>query len=300
VWLLNALPGLATALTCFVVGAPLPLLILAYYFLRRRLREQIVQAKILELGLEREYLRLCNQPEWAEVRDADAAQIRERFQAAYRRRLEGGSSFRNYLVPWILTGLTGLLFAALVYGPLSRSESTEAFLKENVILFALAGALLYVYPLYVWRYASLSLNPHILLSLLGRLWLSALLGVIISSVTADPMRPLAAFLVLLSPIVLKARLPGHLRLRTLRSRQGSASCDVALDFSRTNCSSSSVRTPRSSVTVKLVASRGCRPDWSPAGTACATMRFEYRSSVGCAAPVGDPGRSLCYPRRVRP
>jgi hypothetical protein len=183
-----------------LVGASLPALALAYFGLRRRKRNQIVLARIEELGLESEYLRIFHPAEWRSLRKSSEDSIRQQFRQLCESQFKGSSSLANYGLPIVLTLLVSIVFALVVYRFLSLSASLTDFMTHGTVPLAIAGAFLYVYPYYVSGYASLSLNPQTLLQLLGRLVLSVLIGIVIGSAVIEELRPIAGFLGALIPV----------------------------------------------------------------------------------------------------
>jgi len=183
-----------------IVCLALPLVIIAYYKLRLGLRRRILLAKIRELHLEAEYLRVFHFSEWKEVKDKGPDVIRQKFGAIFSRQFQGDNSFWNYFVPFVLTLLTTLIFAFVIYRSLLPGNTMPEFMRSKISLFAIAGSLLYVYPLFVSRYASLSLTPHTLFELVGRFWLAAIVGGLVASLSTESIQPAAAFLGGLLPV----------------------------------------------------------------------------------------------------
>ncbi len=198
------------ALVVALVALALPLLALSYYTLRLGLHRSNLLAKIHECGLEEEYLRLFHFKEWQPLHDrqqqavdrkANAAEIqaieqsiRDAFEVAFKARFQWDNSWRNYLLPLLFTLATTTVFALVILRALLSASSLDAFLANGVLPFAIAGAMLYVFPTYISRYSSFSLNPANLLDLLAKLWLSVIIGVVTASVIVATIQPLAAFL----------------------------------------------------------------------------------------------------------
>lgn len=198
--MMNWIDLLTVRIVFAVACISLPLIVIAYYFLRLGLRRRILLAKIRELHLEAEYLRIFHFSEWKEVRGKDPEPIRRKFENVFSRQFQGDNSFWNYLVPLALTFLTTLVFALVICAGLSPAGTEPPFVRNKIILFAIAGSLLYVYPIIVSRYASLSLTPHTLYELMGRLWLAAIVGGLVASLSTESIQPAAAFLGALIPI----------------------------------------------------------------------------------------------------
>jgi len=192
--------ALPSALVATLAGLPLPALILAYYALRRRLRGKIIYAKILELQLEKEYLRVFYSPVWEQVRDASPEAVRQRFNQVFDTEQQGNNRISNYFLPFVLTSLGSLLFSVLLYEAMVTSGSLTTFFQQGVIPLAIAGALVYAFPSYISGYASLSLTPPVLFNLLARSALSVLIGIILASVTTTDLKPAAALLGALIPV----------------------------------------------------------------------------------------------------
>lgn len=198
--MLNWIDLLPVRLVFAIVCVSLPLIVIAYYCLRLGLRRRILLAKIRELHLEAEYLRIFHFSEWKEVRGKDPDSIRQKFENVFSRQFQGDNSFWNYLLPLVLTFLTTLVFALVICMGLSPAGTGQEFMRNKIFLFAIAGSLLYVYPIIISRYASLSLTPHTLYELMGRLWLAAIVGGLVASLSTESIQPAAAFLGGLIPI----------------------------------------------------------------------------------------------------
>jgi hypothetical protein len=83
-----------------------------------------------------------------------------------------------------------------------------------VLPLAIAGGLFYVYPIYILRYASLSLSPTCLYELVGKLWLAAVVGAVGASLFEASLKPVAGFVLALVPIA-----GGSLKKRSSRKRR---------------------------------------------------------------------------------
>lgn len=191
---------LPVILVSLIVALSLPLLILAYYTLRLGLRRRVLAAKIIELHLEPEYLKVYHFGEWEAVREQDADKKRAKFEEVFSQQFRGDNSFGNFVLPLLLTTASTFLMALVIYQSLVSASSITAFFQNSVLPLSVAGSLLYVFPLFTSRYASLSLNPHTLFELLGKMWLSAILGVVLSSALLSQFQPIAAFLGSLLPV----------------------------------------------------------------------------------------------------
>lgn len=186
---------------CGMLAASLPLLMLAYYFLRLRLRRNILEAKILELGLESEYLHVFHFAEWEKLKAKNANQIRAGFETAFIKHFQSDNSFKNYCLPLLFACVTTFVLSYFIYQTLSPADVKALGLFEKKVLpFALAGAFLYIYPLLISRYASLSLNPPTQLDLIGKLWLSTLIGIVTTFAVTESLQPIAGFLGGLVPL----------------------------------------------------------------------------------------------------
>ncbi len=182
-----------------IVVLPLPLLILAYHAFRLGFRRGLLQAKIQELRLEREYLRVFHYVEWGKLRTRTGEALTQEFQRVFVKQFQGDNSFRNYLLPLVLAIATTALFGFVVWSSLDVPRSVADYVKTQALPFAIAGALVYSFPAFVSRFASLSLNPHTVFELLAKLWLSVLIGVLLASVIVDQVQALVAFVGGLTP-----------------------------------------------------------------------------------------------------
>lgn len=186
---------------CAMLAASLPLLMLAYYFLRLRLRRNILEARILELELESEYLRVFHFAEWEKLKSKNANQIRTGFETVFTKQFQSDNSFKNYCLPFLFTCVTTFVLSSLIYQILSSAGAKELVgFEGKVLIYALAGAFLYVYPLFISRYASLSMNPPAQLELIGKLWLSTLIGIVTTFAVTESLKPIAGFLGGLVPL----------------------------------------------------------------------------------------------------
>lgn len=194
----NAIIVLVSAL----IVLSFPLLVVAFYRLRLGARRRALLSKLLELNLEGEYLKVFHYAEWetlvADKTDVDR-RIRASFVELFTNQFRGDNSVKNYIVPIFLTLLTTSLFALYVLWLWAHGPSSSQLLTHPA-LFAIAGSLVFVYPMFVSHYASLSLNPPTILELNGKIWLSALIGVVATTVIKDVAQPLVAFLSSLLPI----------------------------------------------------------------------------------------------------
>ena len=199
-WLLWGLDWapISTISTLFVIA--LPAIVVAYYFLRLGVRRNALVAKIAELGLEPEYLRLSDLAKWREVqRNPDRETAEKSFKAAFASQFRGDNLFLAYLVPLLLLLLTSLVFVGVVWGVWTRRDPKDDLLSHWT-LFAMGGALVYVYPLLVRRYVSLSLTPQAVYELVGSLWLSVFMGLLAADVATSTLQPVAAFVGSLLPL----------------------------------------------------------------------------------------------------
>jgi 5'-nucleotidase / UDP-sugar diphosphatase len=185
---------------CLLVALGLPAIIVAYILLRSRLRGQVAAAKLLELGLERDYLKALHPAEWTSVRQLDDTRIQAEFTRVFDQRLENERRLKHYALPLLLTVMTTGAFALILWNVFSESHRFPRFLNTGVTCLAIAGALVYVYSLFVSGYASLSLNPPVVFQNLERLWLAVLIGVSVAPLFAENLQPAAAFLGGLLPV----------------------------------------------------------------------------------------------------
>lgn len=196
-WISPTIASLVSA----ILALGLPLLIVTYYKQRIKFRQRNLCAKIHELGLEKEYLRIFQYVEWENVQGKTSKEIKEAFDDAFKKSFEGENSPKNYFLPLLLTFLTTLIMALVIFASLQPVVAKDLyFLSSNILPFAIAGGLFYVYPTYVSRFASLSLNPSCLYELAGKLWLSIIVGVVSASLFEAAIKPVAAFLGSLLPV----------------------------------------------------------------------------------------------------
>ncbi len=175
----------------------LPLLSLAYYFLRLKLRKRFLLAKILELDLECEYLRVFHFAEWEKFKKKEGLEVRKHFENIFTEQFQSDNSFNNFILPLLLTSAATLFFA--YFGADTLTSGGGKF-EKDVLVYAMGGAFLYILPLYVSHYASLSLNPQIQLDLLGRFLLSTLIGIAAAGLFTASLQPIAGFLGGLLPL----------------------------------------------------------------------------------------------------
>jgi hypothetical protein len=133
------------------------------------------------------------------MRDKPIADIKESAERVFRRRFWGENNFIHYIVPFLLTFFTTILFGFVILRAIQGSPDWGTFIK-HIVALAIAGGMLYVYPYYISRYSSLFLTPTSLYDLVGRLWLSVVLGIVLASVFANDLKPVAAFLGGMIPI----------------------------------------------------------------------------------------------------
>jgi hypothetical protein len=183
----------------FIVGGTLPLLIILYYLQKVKLRRSNLWTRILEFQVEEEYLRVYHYAEWENIiekgKNKDGKirkKAEERFYAWYS--IE--NSLPDYAIPFLLTLVTTMAFAYFVYQDFSGATTLKELMKsEDVLSFAVAGGMLYIYPQYVSRFTSLHLSPPCLLELIGKLWLAVLLGILFGfCIPAGQSKSVAAFL----------------------------------------------------------------------------------------------------------
>lgn len=186
-------------LTAATVALTLPLLIISYGLFRLKWRWRNLLVKIQELNLEKEYLRIFQHSDFEDVQDDSLEDIKKSTEVVFRKRFWGENSLTNYIVPFLLTLSTTIILGYVILKALYGSSDWAAFLNR-IIPLAVAGGMLYVYPLYVSRYCSLFLTPSSLYVLLGRLWLSVILGVVLASLFDAALKPAAAFLGGLLPV----------------------------------------------------------------------------------------------------
>jgi 5'-nucleotidase len=190
----------AYLLVCVLAAFGLPAIILAYIVLRSRLRGQVAAAKLMELGLEADYLKAFHPVEGDRLRHADAATVQANFKQIFDKRLENERLPKHYALPFLLTTVTTVAFALVFWQGLSERRLVPMFVNPAVACLAIAGALVYVYSLYVGGYASLSLNPPVVFRNLERLWLAVLIGVSVAPLFAENLQPAAAFVGGLLPV----------------------------------------------------------------------------------------------------
>jgi hypothetical protein len=177
----------------------LPLIVVVYYVLRLRLRRNTLMAKIFELHLEPDYIRVFHFKEWEKIADRSKDNIRSQFSSLFNTKFQGDNSFRHFMLPLAAIAITMAAFASIFYDILIMN-ATYAFVEGKVLFYAVVGAMLYVYPLYITAYASFSLNPPAMLDLVGRFWLSTVIGLITASVVTPSLQSAAALLGGLLPL----------------------------------------------------------------------------------------------------
>ncbi len=200
-----SLNNLALVLLPAIIAIWLPLLLVAYYFLRLELRRRALSARIIELHLEPDYLRMYDFAKWTDqcgpqVKDKDPVKIREAFGKAFNNQFGGGNRIFNYALPFLLTLMSSVLFALIVYAALAAPTTDAPYFKNGILPLAIGGALLYISPLYISRYSSLALTPHELLGLLVRTWIAVLVGVLAGSMAPDVIKAATAFASGLVPV----------------------------------------------------------------------------------------------------
>jgi hypothetical protein len=187
-------------LTAALIVFSFPLLITTFYGLRLGARRRALNAKLLELNLDGEYLKVFHGAEWAALGalgQRQPARIRAKFTDLFANQFRGDNSWKNYRLPFLLTLGTTTVFALYIVQVWAGSTSD---VLTHPALFAIAGALIFAYPMFVSKYASLSLNPPTILELNGKIWLSVLIGIVATTVIKDVAAPLVAFLFSLLPI----------------------------------------------------------------------------------------------------
>lgn len=201
--------SLALVLLPAIVAIWLPLLIVAYYALRLELRRRALSARIIELHLEPDYLRMydfdalskhCGGPQPLQKSAADIQSIRNAFKKAFNNQFGGGNRILNYFIPFLLTLMSAILFALIIYASLTVKTLDAPYFKNGILPLAIGGALLYISPLYISRYASLALTPHELMGLLVRMWIALILGVLVASLFPAELEPATAFFGGLLPV----------------------------------------------------------------------------------------------------
>jgi hypothetical protein len=184
--------------------------------------------KIKELHLEPEYLRVFHFVEWRDLnkiwgikikplpgkkemskeeeerfknlKGERAEEFREKFKDIFDKQFRGDNNYQNYLLPFIFTFITTLAIAFICYDILALNSKYRIVADNLILIYSMMGALLYIYPHYVTKYASYSLNPPVLFELLGRLWLAIILGVVSASVAHPTLQTATAFLGGLLPL----------------------------------------------------------------------------------------------------
>jgi hypothetical protein len=203
------LGSLALVLLPAIVAIWLPLLIVAYYALRLELRRRALSARIIELHLEPDYLRMydfdalskhCGGPQPLQNSPDNIQSIRNAFKKAFNNQFGGGNRILNYFIPFLLTLMSAILFALIIYAALTVKTLDAPYFKNGILPLAIGGALLYISPLYISRYASLALTPHELMGLLVRMWIAVILGVLVASLFPAELEPATAFFGGLLPV----------------------------------------------------------------------------------------------------
>jgi hypothetical protein len=187
-------------LTALLTVLSFPLMVTAFYRLRLGARRRALNAKLLELNLEGEYLKVFHGAEWealAASGQLQRDQIRAKFTDLFANQFRGDNSWANYRLPFLLTLGTTIVFALYIVQVWAGKPGD---VLTHPALFAIAGALIFAYPMFVSKYASLSLNPPTILELNGKIWLSVLIGIVATTVIKDVAAPLVAFLFSLLPI----------------------------------------------------------------------------------------------------
>ena len=198
-WVLPTIAILVAALLALC----LPLTILLYYRVRINFRRNNLLSKIHELQLEREYLRLFHYQEWKKIPNDPEGnkKVQEEFEKFFNTSFEGTNNTKNYWLPFLLTSVTTLIMGLIVFAWFNVEVAARVpILSTPVLPLAVAGGLFYIYPLYILRFASLSLNPSCLYELIGKLWLAIVVGVSGASLFEPSLKPVAAFLLALVPI----------------------------------------------------------------------------------------------------
>ena len=188
----------ALVLTCVLIVVALPIVVLAFYALRLSVRRKSLVNKLLELNLESEYVRLYDSERWRSLRNKqDGKGARRSFDAVLSSQFRGDNRGLSYVPPAALLLITALAFVGII---LRVSTKPNTDLMNYPVLFAIAGAFVYVYPRMIARYASLTLNPHCVYEFLGSLWISVLTGIVFTVVADEKLKVVAAFLGSLLPI----------------------------------------------------------------------------------------------------
>jgi len=199
-WVLPTVVILVAAL----LALTLPLVILLYYNVRINFRRNNLLSKIHELQLELEYLRLYHFQEWTKYRQDPVGnkKVLEEFEKYFNASFEGMHKTKNYWLPFLLTLITTSIMALVFYAWYSAELAGRVPAASPPLLLplAVAGGLFYVYPIYILRYASLSLTPTCLYELVGKLWLAMIVGAVGASLFEASLKPIAAFLLALVPV----------------------------------------------------------------------------------------------------
>lgn len=181
----------------------LPLIVIAYYRLRLRVRRDHLRATLSELGLEREYIRVLHLGDWRTLRSSSPRKLEADFDRLFADNFLGRNRFSNFIVPLVLLSVTTFVFGFVGFLSIEPVAAPSALFGTVGRVFpalAVGGATLYVFSLAVVRYASLGLNPHVVLELTRKLWLSAAVGVLLAMALDEPLKPLVAFLGALLPV----------------------------------------------------------------------------------------------------
>jgi hypothetical protein len=193
----------AAAAVGVLVAVALPLVVLAYYRLRLRLRGEQLMATLSELSLEREYIRVFHLGQWKDLLHGSEQKIQQQFRKLFMQSFLGGNRFGNFVVPLLLLSITTFAFGLIAYLSLRSHGPTVPVLgalSRTALPLAIAGATLYVFRIATVKYATLSLNPHLLLDLIGKLWLATAVGVLLATTFSQTLEPIAAFLGGLLPV----------------------------------------------------------------------------------------------------
>lgn len=187
-------------LVCVLFVLAMPLTVIAFYVLRLGVRRTALLDKVTELKLEAEYLRLYDYEAYCKALGAGReAELRDGFRNAFTKKFRGDNLFLAYVPPLLLMLLTTAVFVGvLIVLWINKQDGAE--LLNHAAVFAMAGALVYAYPLLIRRYAALSLNPQSVYEIVGSLWLSAFIGLVVSNLAADTLKPAAAFVGSILPI----------------------------------------------------------------------------------------------------
>lgn len=183
----------------------LPLLIIVYYWLRLGLRRKALKSRITELHLEPDYLRVYDYTLWDKycaphVAKKEPEKIRHVFEKVFDLQFSLANRDFNYILPFLLTLTSTSLFALVIYDSLTLSGLDAPFMQNGMLPLAVAGALLYISPLYIARYAGLALTPHSLLATVFKMWLAVLVGVLLASLLPSRLQAAGAFLGGLLPV----------------------------------------------------------------------------------------------------